>query len=190
LEKIEGGILQRKISVEFEGAVNRLVGQLCWGIIAGAGTGSIISLQLGRQIPRQLHSRNPTLSRLQKKYESEYTLFIECAWRLESNSKVICGCWDDNSKNGEMIAGLKRLTGSTVTSVNVKKPTWDLDLMFSNGLVLRVFCDSVNLADLNDNYSVFLPEGIFVVGTRSKLWKEQRESADNGRAMSPKKRGT
>jgi hypothetical protein len=187
---IEGNRLQRKISVEFEEVVNRLVGQLCWGIIAGAGTGSIISLQLGEQIPRQSPLNNPALSRVQKKYESEYTIFIECSWRVDSKSKVICGCWDDNSKNGEMVAGLKRLTGSTVTSVNVKKPAWDLELMFSNGFVLRLFCDSVNLADLNDNYSVFLPEGIFVVGTRGKLRKEQGRPADKGGIMSHKNRGT
>jgi hypothetical protein len=73
-----------------------------------------------------------------------------------------------------MLAGLRRLVGSTITSVNVKKPAWDLDLTFSNGLVLRVFCDSVDLVDMDDNYSVFLPEGIFTVGARGKLLSEQR----------------
>jgi len=64
----------------------------------------------------------------------------------------------------------------------------ELDLTFCNGLVLRVFCDSVNLVDMDDNYSVFLPEGIFTVGTRGKLLKEQRGEADNECITLPKKR--
>ena len=181
---------QKKISVEFEEALNRLVGQLCWGVIAGAGTGSIVDLKIGRKILRKTPVRNPHLSRLQRKYDSEYAIFILCVWRVDSKSKVVCGCWDDNTENGEMLAGLRRLVGSTITSVDVKKPAWDLDLTFSNGLVLKVFCDSINLIDKGDNYSVFLPEGIYTVGARSKLLKEQRGAADNGRAMSLKKRGT
>jgi hypothetical protein len=163
--------MQKKILVEFEEALNRLAGQLCWGISGGAGTGSAINLNIGRQIPRKTPLRNPHLNRLQRKYDSEYALFIHCPWRIDSKSKVVCGGWDEN---GEMLAGLTLLTGSKVTSVSVKKPAWDLDLTFKNGLVLRVFCDSVNMADMADNYSVFLPEEIFTVGVRSKLSKEPR----------------
>jgi hypothetical protein len=141
---------------------------------ADAGTGPVVDLKVGRKILRKIPLRNPHLSRLQRKYDSKYAIFILCVWRVDSKSKVVCGCWDDNTENGEMLAGLRRLVGSTITSVNVKKPAWDLDLTFSNGLVLRVFCASVNLVDMDDNYSVFLPEGIFTVSTRSKLLKEQR----------------
>jgi hypothetical protein len=41
---------------------------------------------------------------------------------------------------------------------------------------------------LTDNYNVFLPEGIFVVGISSKLLKEQRGLVDNVGIMLPKKR--
>jgi hypothetical protein len=44
--------MQKKILVEFEEALNRLAGQLRWGISGGAGTGSAINLNIGRQIPR------------------------------------------------------------------------------------------------------------------------------------------
>ena len=179
---------QKKISVEFEEALNRLVGQLCWGVSAGVGTGSVVDLKIGRKILRKIPVRNPHLGQLQRKYDSEYAIFIHCVWRVDSKSKIVCGCWDDNTENGEMLAGLRRLVGSTITSVNVKNPAWDLDLTFSNGLVLRVFCDSVNLVDMDDNYSVFLPEGIFTVGTRGKLLKQQREEADNECIKLPKKR--
>src|SRR5215470_15713937 len=86
---IKGSGLQKKISVEFEEALNRLVGQLCWGVSAGAGTGSIVDLKIGRKILRKTPVRNPHLSRLQRKYDSEYAIFIECAWLTDRAIKQI-----------------------------------------------------------------------------------------------------
>lgn len=76
-----------------------------------------------------------------------------------------------------MLKGLQRLVGDVIHSVSLSKPAYDLQLTFSNKLVLNVFCDAVNKADENDNYSLFLPKVIYTVGTRSRLIREHRSEA-------------
>ena len=73
-----------------------------------------------------------------------------------------------------MLTGLQRLVGDVIHSVSLSKPAFDLQLSFSNKLVLSVFCDAVNEADEYDNYSLFLPEVIYTVGFRSRLIREHR----------------
>jgi hypothetical protein len=164
--------MQKTVTSEFIASLNRLVGQVCWGFVAGEGTGSVISLNIGGKVLRKSPLKNPHLSAEQRKYDAEFDLFIQCAWRLESKTQVICGAWDDNAKGGDMLEGLQRLTGQVISSIKVSKPALDLTVSFSSELMLRVFCDQTNQAEMQDNYSVFLPDAVYVVGTRSELKRE------------------
>jgi hypothetical protein len=157
---------------EFQECVRNLVGVKCWGVVAGSGTGSVISLQLGKKIRRKVEFTNPYLSREQRRFDPEVEIFVESAWRLDSPSQVVCGCWDDNRAEGPMKRGLGELVGKVISKAHVDKPGLDLTLAFGEDHKLRVFCDQVNELDARDNYSIHLQQAVLVVGTRSRLRKE------------------
>jgi hypothetical protein len=167
--------LQDDITAEFRKSLNSLIGQPCWSVIAGRGTGSVISLHFGNKIPLQQPIKNSYLSEEQQKYEGELILFIECVWRIDSEAEVICGCWEDNAKDGSMLIGLQNIIGQKVESINLSSPAWDLAINFSNSMVLRIFCDQTNLMEAVDNYSFSSLEVTYTVSTRSKLQQEHRE---------------
>lgn len=166
--------MRKTITAEFIASLNRFTGQVCWGFAAGKGTGSVVSLDIGGKVLRESPLKNPHLTAEQRKYDAEFDLFIHCVWRLESKTQVICGAWDDNAEGGDMIEGLQRLVGQTISSVKVSKPAFDLAVNFNSGLVLRIFCDQTNQSEMEDNYSVFLPDAIYVVSNRSQLRREAR----------------
>lgn len=145
----------------------------CWSIIAGAGTGSVVSLGFGRKVPRTKILTNPHLSEEQRHFDAEYSIFVECAWRLDARDQVVCGCWDSNDADGPMIRGLQRLRGEAVQAIDVSVPAFDLTVKYGSGLVLHVFCDQL-LQGASDNYSIFTLTDVFVIGPRSHLRIEPR----------------
>lgn len=152
----------------------QLVGLQCRSVIAGAGTGSRMSLGFGEARARRKPLTNSTLSEFQKKFETSHKLFITCSWRLDAPSRVICGAWDDNREGGPMLEGLARLCDHRVSDLLFRQPGLDLELTFDHGLRLTIFCDQVNESDEDDNYSVFLPQEILTVGTKSAIRSTER----------------
>ena len=59
-----------------------------------------------------------------------------------------------------MLNGLKLLIGQRISRINLSKPGFDLDIEFSKGLTLKVFCDQTNENDQNDNYMLFTRDQI------------------------------
>lgn len=173
---MKGSGVRDSVETEFKAGLARLAGRPCWGFIAGAGTGSSLSLSLGGRVPRKAPARNPHLTEEQRMFDGELGLFVECVWRLDSPSGVVCGAWDDNSAGGPMLAGLRRLVGRSVTSVSAEGPAFDLRVDFGDDLTLRVFCDAVNRAEARDNYSLLTADAVYTVGTRGALRREARET--------------
>jgi hypothetical protein len=159
---------------KFFSDINTLCSKICWGIVAGEGTGSTIALDFGEKIPRKKKILNPTLTDEQKKYTAELSLFISCAWRIESDNKVICGSTDPNANDGPMVRGLKNLVDHKVDSIHVLLPSFDLSLLFDGFLWLRVFCDQTGEVEEYDNYSFFSSDRIYTIKARSVLTWEQR----------------
>ena len=73
-----------------------------------------------------------------------------------------------------MMRGLQGLVGQRLEAFHLDQPGLDLCLRFDNGWMFRIFCDQVNEEDNADNYCVFCPEEILVVGTKSRLGREDR----------------
>lgn len=167
--------MDKRLMGEFETSLNQIIGLECWGVVAGSGTGSIVDIQLGGRVRLHKRLRNSKLTDEQREFEPEFSIFIECVWRLDSESTIICGAWDDNREGGEMIVGLRQIVGSVISSVQLSIPAFDVLVGFSNGLTLKVFCDRINLTDADDNYSLFTPSMCYTVGTRSALRREQRK---------------
>jgi len=161
--------MNKNLKEKLKAQLLQLVGKRCWGIVAGDGSGSIISLCIGDKIKRKKPIENPTLTKDVQEYDSEYRLLLFCVWRLDSDKKIICGAWDDNSQGGKMLKGLNMLVGRKITQVNVCEPALDITISFSGYVRLKVFCDQINEIDKYENYTLSTPMEVFVVGNRSRL---------------------
>lgn len=150
--------------------LENFLGKLCVGSVAG--TGSLVTLEFEPRVLRQRPVPNPSLTEEQRTSEAQYAIFVECAWRLDNAQEVVCGGWDENHIGGPMLRGLQGLTGQRVKTFHLNQPGLDLCLEFDSGLIFRAFCDQVNEHDNADNYSVFCPEEVLIVGTKSRLRRE------------------
>lgn len=156
-------------------ALRQLVGRNCWGIVAGAGTGSTVALDYGKKVPRKMAIRNPHLTEEQRCFTGEYSVFVTCSWRLDSSADVICGWEDGNDEGGPMLRGLRSLVGRSVSDVEVMSPGHDLAIRFESDTWLRVFCDHTSEADDGDNYSFFTRKTVYTVGCRGRIRTEPRD---------------
>ena len=147
----------------------------CWSVIAGNGSGSVICLDFGRKLPRIKPLKNPTLTEEQRNYEGEYSLYIECAWRLQTKKQVLCSSTSSNMTGQDMLNGLSQLIGGQVVKVAVRALGGDLTIHFDNGLILLVFADQGNEADDIDNYTYYSTEWVITNGSRSHISKQSRK---------------
>src|SRR5262245_4269256 len=74
---------------EVEAALAWIIGEECWAIIAGPGTGSVILLDLGAKLPRDVEVDNPRLSEDERKFEAPYSIHVWCSWRVEVEGRVV-----------------------------------------------------------------------------------------------------
>ena len=167
---------KREIYDEFREVGARLVGEECWSVIAGKGTGSHVSMKVGAKIPRERPLKNPTLTEDERNFEGEFELFVtEASWRVEDAESVLCTDTDENT--GKRYAHLKGLAGRKVTSASVVFPSFDLLLEFEGGLRFCVFStfanDSEEYSDY-DNYIFFTQEATYSVDGRSEVSKEKQ----------------
>jgi len=149
--------------------VEELVGLSVWAVVAGSGTGSVINVLFGEAIRRSAPINNPTLPAKVRDHDASHSLFIQCVWRLDGESEVVTGAWDDNQPGGTMLEGLGPLVGDRVKSVWLGRPAFDLDVLFDSGKTLRIFCDQINVVDDSPNYSLLLPSVVHTVACRSQL---------------------
>lgn len=156
---------------QLEQALQALVGQPCWNVLAGA-VGSLASLDIGAKIERDqpLPFRNKKLALDAHKYRGETVLYIEdCPWRLDGPEAVIAAWTDDNAPDGPIVTGLNQLVGQTITGTALTRPGLDLTLVFDNGLTLRLFPDQTD-PDAGDNYALDQHgKASFIVGAHSQL---------------------
>ena len=144
-------------------ALDAMVGQPCWGIVAGRG--AIIGLHIGARLRREVPANNPLLSADLREHDGEYGLMVSCAWRLDGPGEVVCGSGDPAEP---LRAGLDRITGRTITAVRLAEPALDLVVAFGD-LTLTVFCDGTDAGADRDNYLVFAPTGAHGVGARGAV---------------------
>lgn len=138
------------ISEFFDG----IIGKSCWSIIAGSGTGSMVSLAFGEKIRRERPLRNPALSPEQREFDGEFVVFIkDSPWRIVGDNAIICTSDNSNEVNGPMLSGLQRLVGSSVISVSITNDIGGLNLVFSDRLCIQL--TGIDCVDDLDSYSLF-----------------------------------
>jgi hypothetical protein len=129
----------------------RMRGEVCWSVIAGVGTGSQVSMRLGKQVPMHSPLRNPNLTDDERKFDGEFTVFIENAlWTVHEKGRLLCDSDSSNMAGGPMVVGLRRLVGTCVRAIELTGVR-DLRMQFSDGLILDVVCDG---SGSDDSYTV------------------------------------
>jgi hypothetical protein len=161
---------------EFESQVQRLNGMICVNAVAGEGTGSMVSFDFE---PRASTGRGRASVVDDGSGErNQIGLFVEfAAWRLDHRKKAICSSTSDNSNDGKMVTALMGLIGKRVTNARMLNSANDLELIFSDGSIFRVFCDQMNEVDDYDNFSLHTPQRTYVVSCGTKVIAFTKETA-------------
>ena len=159
----------------FLDALAALVGEECWGIVGGEGTGSIVSLKIGTRTPRARPLSNPHLSDLVRRYDSAYKLMLYCPWRIDALSQVVSGSHLSNANDGPMVRGYAPLLGQKIEAVTCRGPAFDLRLDFAQHS-LHVFCSAIG-SDDDECYTFGTPHGWFKVALDGQVSFEASEAS-------------
>src|SRR5450830_404551 len=143
-------------------ALAALVGEECWGVTGGEGSGSVISLDIGARTLRGRPIPNPHLSELVRHYDSAYSLLILGQWRIDAARKIVSGSHLSNANDGPMVRGLAAIRGQIITSVSCAGPAYDLRIGFDNDHALVVHCSAIGLPG-DRSYSFGTPAGHYTV---------------------------
>jgi len=149
---------------ELQNAIRLLEQRPCWAVIYGRETWPNLSMHFGEKIPR--NRPLPTAVREDVKFfDGEFGLYVECTWRLETETSIIGSSRQPIVEDAPVLDVLGSLENQLVSQVELQMPGMDLTLRFDDGVALRVFCDEID--DSRSNFSFFFPRGSITVGPRS-----------------------
>jgi len=151
--------------------INRIlktaVGKKCWYVIAGGVTFPNFTLDLGKKIKREIPIRNSALSKQARDYEGEISFFVRCAWRLEHGQFVIASSDDEDADGSKW---LENIVGKVLVRARAEPPAWDLELTFSDGWRLKIFCDHTdNKPEFRKNWHFGIQNKKINAGPGTKL---------------------
>jgi hypothetical protein len=146
-----------------------LLSNVCWSVIGGDGAGTAIQLAFGDKVPRVNALKNLKLLEEERMFAGEFSLFVECAWRLQTQDSVLC-TWLSSNRNGESRHNeLTQLIGRRVMDLKVCMPAGDLEIAFEDGKVLVIFADQANEVDQSDNYTFYSSVYAITNGHKSSI---------------------
>lgn len=148
---------------EFYSNLDSLIGKECWGIVAGEGTGSILSLKFGEKISREKPIDNPHLSEDCRAFDAEFSFLIYSPWRLSNSSEILSSSYYDNANDGSMINGLNEILNKSVKNISCKSPCNDLRIQFESNTVLDIFACDIDIDEDSSFYDFYSPSGIFSI---------------------------
>jgi hypothetical protein len=136
---------------EFQNSIIKILNQECWDSFISYGT--TLCLHFGR---KQIHYSKDIKHRIET---GVFCFIILCSWRIETSNEIIC-TWQDNDGDdySKIFSSAELFKGSKVIKIDLSMPSYDLTIEFSNGLILKVFCDySIEYDEYGDlssgNYS-------------------------------------
>lgn len=142
--------------------LSALVGEECWGVVCGAGSGSILGLEIGARTRRRKPINNSHLSELVRNYKGAYSMLVWCPWRIDFASTVVAGSYMENANDGPMVTGSLSICGQRISAVTCSGPAFDLRLDFENRHALVIHCGGI-ARDYEDCYSLGTPLGYYGV---------------------------
>lgn len=195
-----------ELSARLRFLVESLEGQPCFSTIVGEGDDYALVLDIGAKRRRSLRLANPRLSFLQRTFEGDCGLLVECPWRIEDEAQVIASCFDPRTPGGRGAAAVADLAERVVESVRTEPPGWDLTVRLSGGWTLRGFAIEPTARPRHEpeasaqsspasstcapqgpapragasNWAVWTPHGSLVVGPSSQLDADPPEGGGGG----------
>lgn len=167
--------MQSQVTQELSRLIASLNGLECWHVSCGGAAGPTFQLVLGGKVRRAAPLKNPAATEEFRQFEGEMGLYVWCAWRLDGTEAPVTS-WDDMQDT--VVAGLEKLVGSRIDAIEIIPPAYDLNILFSNSLRLRVFCDHVpGEPSFDGNWDLRTQEMSIVVGPGTRLRTESRNSA-------------
>jgi hypothetical protein len=154
--------------------LSALVGEECWGVVCGEGSGSVLGLRIGVRTLKPKPINNPHLSELVQLYDGAYSMLLWCPWRIDSDSKVVAGSHMSNANDGPMVNGSQSICGQRITAVTCFTPAFDLRLDFENKHSLVIHCSAIG-KDYEDCYSFGTPVGHYGIDLDGELSFEARK---------------
>lgn len=150
------------LAITFVELMTSLNGKTLWGIVAGAG--SIVQLKFGekRRSIEPFDMGNLRLRTIDRWFEAEYNLMIDCAWRIVRDKRLVTAWRESNEFGGPMLSGLEQLRFHRVVGVTIGEYLPDIHLLFDNGLQLDVFVDIGDPRESECNYSLTWRGQIFL----------------------------
>jgi len=159
--------MNKNIPVELGKLIPSLRGLECWYVSCGGAAGSAFQLSFGEKVRRRMPITNSAHSDAFRQFEGEVSLLVWCAWRLDGPDSPLTS-WDDRHESIE--AEVSKLVGTRIESLEVVPPAWDMNIMFSNSLCLRVFCDHVpGEPSFDGNWDLRAQETIIAIGPGTKI---------------------
>ena len=164
--------------------LEHFVGERCRRVFAG-GVGSTFYLYFGEDIPIRLGKyallpKEQCYLTAENGIEANYS-----AWRLGQirEERVLATSYDDNSSQGPIPAAIGKLTNTTVTSVELRRPWLDCSFIFDDIFQLDLF--AVGGASCTDNYVIWRGSQSMAVGPYSCVEIEQvvRGLTDEGQQV-------
>jgi hypothetical protein len=137
--------------------IDSLVGKRCIGAIAQKETGGDLLLHFGREVPYS-GSGGP---KLKATHRGEWSLMIECPWRLENSDYTVADWTTVTSDSPERRDQHLVLNERTVASVQLADVGPDLTIRFDGGFTLTVFCGLE--PSFPECWFLLLPDGRSVV---------------------------
>jgi hypothetical protein len=159
---------------DVEALLQRIVGEECWAIIAGPGTGSVILLDLGAKLPRDVEVDNPTLSEDERQFEAPYSIQVWCSWRVEAEGRVVGSAIALPDEGWWERSGLAHVKGRHLTSFELSTPIPDLRLHFGDA-TLSLFADTLSKDDEDCAFTMRTPDEVYVVFANGDLQREYVE---------------
>lgn len=147
------------MNLHLQAILEGFVGQRCWKVILGSGTGTHVSIGFGEAIKRSRAIANPTLTEDERKFDAAYTIMIYCAWRLRCGKTRIVSSTDRNLHSDVKLNAFKAIRNASVVGVGFTPIVFDLSINFSNEMVLDIFTDRTGSNGMLTNYDIFSPRG-------------------------------
>lgn len=142
-------------------------GARCWYVSVGAPTLPTFHLVMGDQIPRERPLRRTDAPEAFRKYTGSVELLVWSAWRLQCEEEVIGG---SRQAGDAIVSAVSRLRGETLQDVACVAPAWDINVVFTGGFRLSVFCDAVAPAEaFEQNWDFRVPGYLISAGPGCEL---------------------
>ncbi len=154
--------------------LSTLIGEECWGVVCGDGSGSVLGLDIGVRTLKRKPTNNPHLSELVRLYDGAFSLLVWCPWRIDSDSKVVAGSHMANANDGPMVNGSQAICGQRIVAVTCSSPAFDLRLDFENRHSLVIHCGAIG-KDYEDCYSFGTPLGHYGIDLDGELGFEAKK---------------